>query len=521
MHHDAVFVRGQHLHITGLFISLVTGLPRLFFPLFAVMFGAKNSDRAEIIIPAAIAVMLIISVMYRWVSWKRFRYYTGPDDIRIESGFINRSIRIIPYMRIQDVSIEQKPVARLFGLGEVRFETGGGIGDEGILSFVHITEAQRLRELVRKNQSDFGGVNSNVAADDTDTDTDAIIKPLFNMDNRRLLTFGFYSFSLIIFAVLGGLAQQFDFLLPNDFWNINAWFGIAKNNTATWDGISGTARITAALFALIGLIIVGTITGIVRTVIRDYGFRLEHTEKGFRRRRGLFTLTDVLMPVARIQAATIGTGPVRKRRGWHTLSFVSLADDSSVKGEGGTDHMAAPFATMPEITAILAAAGFNLPNADIAFIQAKAAYWTDKWLMLIPLLCGCIYALMMLTNAGFYAMWIIAIAPVYAVILYTGWRNSCYAAGADEIFVCAGWWQQKLTILPQVNIQSADISQGPLGRIRGLATLNLGIAGGMLHIDAMLLADAHTVRHIIMNTAAQIDYSDIAEQNHKNRKTMD
>lgn len=515
--HDAISEHGQHLHIAGLFISFVTGLPRLFFPLAAVIFGAKNNDRAEILIPAIIAAILVISILFRLVTWKRFRYFTGPDDIRIESGFINRSIRIIPYIRIQDVSIEQKPIARLFGLGEVRFETGGGKGDEGILSFVHITEAQRLRELVRGNKSGFAviNVNANVPLGDIDT------TPLFSMGSKRLLTFGFYSFSLIIFAVLGGLAQQFDFLLPNDFWDIDAWFGVAKNNTVTWDGIGWSARITAALLALLGLILVGIVTGIARTVIRDYGFRLEHTEKGFRRRRGLLTLTDVLMPVTRIQAATIGTGPVRKLRGWHTLTFVSLADDSSVKGERGNDYMAAPFATMPEIMAILAAAGFNLPNADIAFTHAKAVYWFDKWMMFIPVLCVCTYVLMLVTDAGYYALWMMTIAPVYAAILYTGWRNNSYAAGADEIFVRAGWWDQKLTILPQVKIQSADISQSPLGRFRGLATLKFGIAGGILHIEAIGFADAQVLRRIIMDKAAQIDYSDIAEQNHKNRKIMD
>jgi putative membrane protein len=512
---DAAHIHGRHLHIAGVFIGFVTGLPRLFFPLAAVIFGAKNSDRAEMLIPAIVAAMLIISILFRWISWKRFRYFTGPDDIRIESGFINRSIRIIPYGRIQDVSIEQKPIARLFGLGEVRFETGGGKGDEGTLSFVHITEAQRLRELVKGSKSDLGGSDVIVQTGDTDTE------PLFGMDGKRLLTFGFYSFSLIIFAVLGGLAQQFDFLLPNDFWDINTWFGVAKNNTATWDGIGWSARITAALFAVLGLILVGIITGIARTVIRDYGFRLEHTENGFRRRRGLFTLTDVLMPVTRIQAATIGTGPVRKLRGWHTLKFISLADDSGVKGEDGNDHVAAPFATMPEITEILAAAGINRPNADIPFIQAKAAYWVDRWLIFMSVLSVCIYALMALTDAGFYALWVLAVAPVYAVILYTGWRGSCYAVDTDDVFVRAGWWDQKLTILPQVKIQSADITQSPLGRLRGLATLNLGIAGGVLHIDALPYADAQALRHVIMNKAAQVDYSDIAAQTHNNSKIID
>jgi len=47
-------------------------------------------------------------------------------------------------------------------------------------------------------------------------------------------------------------------------------------------------------------LVVGMLSGIVRTFLRDWDFRLERTSKGFRRRRGMFTRTDVVMPVHRV-----------------------------------------------------------------------------------------------------------------------------------------------------------------------------------------------------------------------------
>ena len=100
---------GERLHISGLFIGFVSGLPQLLFPLLAAVFGARKSDNPALI-PIMIAAVLAISLFFRWLGWRRFRYHVGADDIRVEKGILNRTARSIPYERIQDVSIQQKPL---------------------------------------------------------------------------------------------------------------------------------------------------------------------------------------------------------------------------------------------------------------------------------------------------------------------------------------------------------------------------------------------------------------------------
>jgi uncharacterized membrane protein YdbT with pleckstrin-like domain len=143
---------GERLNILGLFVGFVTGLPQLIFPIFAVFFGTRGSDNPLISV-IAVSAILFFSLFFRWLAWMRFRYHIGEHDIRIESGILKRTARSIPYERIQDVSIEQKPLARIFSLGEVKFETGGGDGDDAKLSFVSVEEANRLREVVKAHKS--------------------------------------------------------------------------------------------------------------------------------------------------------------------------------------------------------------------------------------------------------------------------------------------------------------------------------------------------------------------------------
>lgn len=498
-------VEGQRLDISGLMAGFITGLPQLFFPIIAVLFGVRSSGKAAVFIPFVIVTILGFSLLFRWLAWTRFRYHIGAEDIRIESGILSRSARSIPFERIQDVSIEQKPIARMFGLGEVKFETGSGAGDEGKLSYVSITEAERLRDLVRAHKA--GTKSEFTAAASCEPEREG--EPLYAMDIQRVLTLGFYSFSLVIFAVLGGAAQQFDFLLPFDLWDIGAWLGLAEDRGVTINGFGTAARVFGVIFALSGLLFIGFMTGIIRTTLREYGFRLQRTDKGFRRRRGLLTLTDVIMPVHRVQAAIIQTGPIRKRRGWHALKFVSLAGDSGGKKKDESDHVVAPLATINEIKGIASEAAIALPDASIKFIPGRAAWWIIQGLISLVFTMVGIIVLLEIAEIGSKALLVMILLLLLAVILWLDWRHNHYAIDQSQLYVRHGWWNQKLTISAQIKLQSVEISQGPIARMMGLAKLHLGLAGGSLQIVALPLATAHLIRTQLIDSVVRVDYSEL------------
>ena len=491
---------GQRLHPVGLLVGFVTGLPQLFFPIVAVIFGSGSRNRPELI-PLVIFAVLLVSLFFRWLAWLRTHYHIGDDDIRIERGIISRTTRSIPYDRIQDVSIEQKPLARLMGLGEVKFETGGGEGEDAKLSFVSVEEATRLRETIRARKAEAApaiGVSNETA------ETESL--PVFAMQLQRLLTLGVYSFSLVIFAILGGLAQQFDFLLPGDVWDVRRWIGMAEENGVDIRQIDRTVQIGGAVAALAALVGIGVATGIVRTVVRDYGFRLDLTAKGFRRRRGLLTLTDVVMPVARVQAAVIETGPIRVRSGWHALKFVSLAQESKEEG----DHMVAPLATLDEIRPIMAVAGIDPPAADTLFRRGPLRWWSVGIILLAATTTVATATTMAFTDVPFLqAGWMLIVPLIFLPVIWLQWRHSGWLVDDRQLYARENWWNRRLTIAPQLRVQSTKISQGPIARLFGLVTLHFGIAGGTLRFVALRPDEARAIRDQVMAAVAPVDFSEI------------
>ena len=501
--HEAEVHDGERLHISGLLVTFVSGLPQLAFPLVAAVYGVRQSKNPALI-PIVIAAVLIISLFFRWLAWLRFRYHVGDHDIRVEKGILNRTARSIPYERIQDVSIEQKPLARMMGLGEVKFETGGGDGDDAKLSFVTLDEANRLRTLIRSRKAGIV-----VVGDDPAVAESQDIAPIFAMDGKRVLIFGLYSFSLIIFAVLGGVAQQFDFLLPYDLWDLKHWAGLAEARGVSVNKINGvgwTVQLILAVIALMSLILIGFATGVARTLLREHGFRLDQTSKGFRRRRGLLTLTDVVMPTHRVQAAVVQTGPFRKRRGWHSLKFVSLAQDSKEE----SNYVAAPFATLGEVWRIAQAATIQAPGGDEGLQRGAARYWISQIILIAPPIFIAMAALMVFADAPFLrTTLLLSLLVLVGMIFWFDWRKYRFGLDGHQLYLQRGWWRQQMTIAPQVKVQSVEIAQGPLTRRLDLASLKFGIAGGTLEMIAVPLSTARAIRDAVLQKVAAVDYSAI------------
>ncbi|MXO48125.1 PH domain-containing protein [Erythrobacter vulgaris] len=457
-------------------------------------------DLVRYFLPLVIAVILG-NVVIAYLQWTKLTYTVGENDIRVESGVLSRAARSVPYERIQDVSLEQKLLPRLFGLVEVKFETGAGGKDDLALTYLSESEGERLRELVRTRRD---------AAETQDAEEVEVVpeeaEVLFAMGPRRVFTFGLFEFSLAVVAVLGGLAQQFEFLLPFELWDLDQWEQRLAGPGERLAGLGPLAQAAGIVIALATLGVVGVATGIGRTALREWDFRLERTAKGMRRRRGLLTRTDVVMPLHRVQALRIGTGFLRRRFGWHSLKVISLASDS-----GGANHDAVPFGRMDEIAPVVGVTGFSLPPEDAQWARALARYRIDKAglaaLLLFPAT---------VVSALFAHEWV-WLAPLAGLLFTLGqqwwrWRHDYRALGESQLYSRHGWLSPSLAIASRVKLQSVEVAQGPVARRRGYASLALGLAGGRLRINGMPVEEAQRWRSAICDSIARTDFSRLLEE---------
>src|SRR5690606_6579004 len=105
---------------TGFIIREIVSLRNLLLPAAAQLFGTRGQNGTAWVL-VALAAMIALSVFFAWLAWRNFRYRLGESDVRVKRGLLSRTARSVPYERIQDVSLEQSLVPRLFGMVEVKF----------------------------------------------------------------------------------------------------------------------------------------------------------------------------------------------------------------------------------------------------------------------------------------------------------------------------------------------------------------------------------------------------------------
>jgi len=488
-------------------VRAAAGLQNAFVPMAAAYFSL-NDTQWGLLAAIGIGVLVVAaSAGFAFISWRKLTYIVGAEDIRVESGVISRAARSVPYERIQDVSLEQKLLPRLFGLVSVKFETGAGGGEDLALNYLSEQEGERLREVIKARKD---GSAIAVDGDTAETVTALPADVLFAIDQKRLFTFGMFEFSLAVFAVLAGLFQYAETFMSIELYDPGVWgeyFAGPGSWIATW---GPAAQVFGALAGLLTLALVGSFTGLVRTFLRDWGFVLERTEKGFRRRRGLLTKTDVVMPVHRVQAVTVGTGFLRRRFGWFGLKFVSLAQDS-----GSASHDVAPFAKMTELAPIATAAGFATePSEGTEWLRGSRKYRMDSGIIEFAIFafvaCGVAVGLSFTDKvSSLWALIAIGAGGLFALRQMFLWRFDYNALGANFLFIRRGWLAPKLEVASRIKLQSVEIAQGPISRRRGYAALKLGLAGGTLEVEGLPLERALKLRTAILDSIARTDFSEI------------
>jgi putative membrane protein len=446
--------------------------------------GAYFAAQGSWLIVGLMAVLFVLfSIGSLYLRWLKLEYRVGAHELRIDSGWLHRTSRAIPFDRVTDVDLEQGPLQRLFGLARVKLETGGSAGgkeEEGVLHTIALDRAEALRDHVRARKGLAPAAPAAAAV--------AEGPPLFAMDSRRVLTAGLFNFSLAVIAGLFGVTQTMGDALGFDPFERQFWIDLFARSGPLRDLIMAH-RIGAATAGTILLILLGIGTGLVRTLLREHGFRLDRTETGFRRRRGLLTLTDVSIPARRVQAAIIASGPVRRIFGWWELKLQSLAQDG---GKG--DHVVAPLSREPEAAQILAS--LHWPVAPtIAWRPVSRGYVTSFIGILIPASLATIVAIPLLGPVGL--LWL-AGAGLAIGVRWLDWKRARYALDQDSLFVERGWWRHRRNILPRPKIQSIDVSESWWSRLFGICTLRLGVAGGSgfsdHHVPALTRAEADALR---------------------------
>ncbi len=195
-----------------------------------------------------------------------------------------------------------------------------------------------------------------------------------------------------------------------------------------------------------------------RRVIQQWNFTLSRGERGLRIERGLLSRTSQTIPYERVQGIAIKEPFVWRRLGWQRLEvdvagYASQGNDSDGNNSNST---LLPISDGPLADAVIAEL---LPGSDPALAGRTYASPRSRWF-----------------------------API-------GFRYRWVAANERTFVASEGWIERTTSIVPHHKTQSVELSQGPLQRRLGVATVEVHSPKGPVDADGRNLpaAEARTI----------------------------
>ena len=412
---------GQRTHpLSGLVQGLLWGSG------VAVAFSFSSFTNGEwliglISLPAGFAIGFIAG----FVPWWFTRFIINDEEIRVESGFIFRKSRRIPFARLQSVDINQPLVARLIGMAELTLEMAGGGDSKTQLRFLPLPDAKNLRRMLLDRAHGVGVATMPVASEYSHDGLDQAPLDHMTPSTPRSVIASVSPDRLII-----GILMTLDFA------------GIILG-AITLVVVFQVFNIPFAVIGGLFPFLIGTYQMVSNRVLAQWDFTLSRGDRGLRITRGLLNRSSQTIPFDRIQGITMVEPYLWRKFGWVRLDVDIAGYGVSTEENGISETTLIPITDRDFALQLIAEL---VPDSDSDNAEVSTASGQSR-----------------------------IFAPI-------GWRFRTLTRSADTVSSTTGWITRCTSTIPQSKIQSVAVDQGPWQRRRGLATLTIHSPDGPVEV---------------------------------------
>lgn len=450
-------VRWRTLEPASLIVNLVPDLWRTARNAWPLLLALVVGGSARGIVDLGlILAFFALSVGRTVVHFATLRYRFTEGRLEIQSGLFGRRSRLIDPSRVQNVAIVRNVFHRMAGLVELRIETAGDSGAEGMLSAISEKEAETLRAAL--------------AAGQAAAPADAPAEVLARMTVLELVAYGLsvgrVGLALVVTAVL---FESFGQLQPGQVER-----ALGSFSTAQMVGL-GLAAMAAGYLLSAG-----------SAVLRHHGYTLVRTARGIAAEAGLFTRRRMEVPTRKVQVVRVEEPWLLRWVGYATLQVETAG--SPIPGEPAAAEVVVPMVDQEDVGSVL---GQLLPRAPWGGPLRPAARRALR-----RALVGATLRWGLLAGGAVWLGWAWLAPPLLGwgwLSAWLDWRGQGWALTDGYVFARRGFLTRSTDVVPVSKVQSVHRGDGPLLRANRLARVVVRVAGASVMLPDLDAATADEV----------------------------
>jgi putative membrane protein len=466
----------ERLHPLSWLFILLRQLRSFAIPLILLLVTGRGEQSEADLIGVIGAAGLAVHAIWQYFT---YRYGFLEHALVVRSGVFQRTLRLIPFERVQNVTLHQTLFHRLAGVAEVRLESAGGMGrPEAEMRVLRLDRAQALEARLRADaqhrqtfaQANRGRADASQGAISAEPEAALWLQ----LPTAELIRLGLISNRgiVLVLAGLGVLSQSGDGLIKPI---TNEAIEIATNGAelATQSHFGPVAYAVTILVALGMVIVAMRVLSIALAILQFHAFKLTASAGELRVERGLLTRLRVHLPRTKIQAFSLSETLLHRWFGRQSLrvdraSIEAMNEQLSIRD-------LVPIATPDAMTRIIASL---LPQGHWPLQRWQPLHpraWRRKFT--IPALFALIACAAAIWWRGPQAGWTLLLVPLLYARARVWARYSAWTLDAGVVAFRQGWLDRNWRFAEVRKLQSLRLVQSPFDRRHGMAAVWMDTIG--------------------------------------------
>ncbi|MDR6724680.1 putative membrane protein [Paenibacillus amylolyticus] len=516
----------RRLHKSYILFPLFSVLKSLLpFFILVVLKGLNWSAIPWYLYAGGIAVVLLPSLLYGWLKWRKFSYTLQEDRIVLRRGMFVREERSIYFSRIHAIQTQQPLIQRILRIAQLKIETPGGSKEaDGVLPALRVDEAKRVErwlylkrsEAVVKDpaaitpeqqmetsseetgihgeyariegepgtESGLGsaherGVDSRLSRVDglevpepVETEVPVQQEPLLRLSAGRLFVGALTTMNLPLLLVFATGTYSFaDDLLPDHFYR-RLVEEVGSLPAIWWLGLIPLMFLLAWILSA------------VLFTIKYAGFTVEREGGNISIVSGLLERKKHVFSPTKVQAVAIREGLLRQPFGYAEVEIYVLTSEKEKK------MMLHPLLPMREVNELLASIvpQYEL-QADIAKPPPRALWLFLRWKLLIAMLVGIAGTIYF----GMVGMGLFLLLPVFGLWGYARYKDEGLNIYGKQLLIRHRQISRLTVLMRRPHVVTVNAIATSRQRARSLLTVKATLMVNRGGWKATFLDQAHAV----------------------------